>query len=136
MELPGFRSLLGLTPIPPEHLAVLWSGRVLWPTQIQEAALERLAGLVAALLLAAAAVATLNALILLFEAGASRRREVAIRGAVGAPPRAILTLLFGHVRTVLAAGAGLGVVLGLFLGGAVRASWPGTRSDGASRWSR
>jgi hypothetical protein len=125
VELAGFRSLLRLAPIPHEDMAVLWSRRALWPAEIQETALERLAGLVAALLLAAAAVATLNALILLFEAGASRRREVAIRSAVGAPPRTILTLLFGHVRTVLAAGAGLGILLGLLLGGAMRASWPG-----------
>ncbi len=125
MELPGFRSLLRLAPIPREDLAVLWSRRALWPAEIQEAALGRVAGLVAALLLAAAAVATLNALILLFESGASRRREVAIRSAVGAPPRAIVTLLFRHVRTVLATGTGLGILLGLFIGGAVRATWPG-----------
>jgi hypothetical protein len=124
-ELPGFRSLLRLTPIPPEDVAVLWSRRALWPVQIQETALERLAGLVAALLLAAAAVATLNALLLLFEAGASRRREVAIRSALGAPPRTIVALLFRQVRTVLAAGGGLGILMGLALGGAVRASWPG-----------
>ena len=51
VELPGVRSLLRLGGVPREHLGLDWSPRALWPVELQDAAVERLAGLLAALFL-------------------------------------------------------------------------------------
>ena len=85
-ELPRPASLLGIEPMAREGLGVLWSVRAMWPVEFQAAALERLIGLLAALVLAAIAIATLNAVILLAENAADRRQELAIRSALGANP--------------------------------------------------
>lgn len=123
--IPGLRGLLGVQTLPREAMGMLWSPRVVWPGDLQSLAAMRIATLVAALLLAAASVSLLNALVLLLEAGAARRREMAIRAAVGAGPRRLLGLLLRQVRTVVIAGFGLGLLLGMTSGGAVRAAWPG-----------
>lgn len=125
LELPRFRLLLRVAPVPRETLGLTWSPRAVWPDQLQEAALERLAGVVVALFLAAMAVALLNALVLLADAGAARRREMAVRTAVGAGRRTLLALLLRHVRALLLAGVVVGLLAGLAAGGALRASWPG-----------
>jgi hypothetical protein len=124
LEVPGVRSLLRLDPMPRESLGLPWSSRVVWPVELQEAAVERMAGLLAALFLAAASVALLNAVVLLFEAGAARRREMAVRAAVGAGPGALLSLLGRQVRALLVTGLCLGLLLGLAFGGVLRATWP------------
>lgn len=125
LELPGVRTLLRLPAMPREPMGIAWTTRVVWPDQLQDAALERIAALVAALVLAAACVSLLDVLVLLLEAGASRRREIAIRAAVGAGPRRLVALLMRDVRRLLSAGLALGLLLGLAGGGAVRAAWPG-----------
>jgi len=125
VELPGVRGLLRLPALPREAMGIGWTGRVVWPDQIQDAALDRIGGLIAALLLAAASVALLNALVLLLEASASRRREIAVRAAVGAGPRTLVALLLRDVRRLVATALALGVLLGIALGGALRAAWPG-----------
>lgn len=125
LELPRFRLLLRVAPVPRETLGLSWSPRAVWPHELQEAALERLAGVVAALFLAAAAVALLNVLVLLLEEGSSRRRELAVRAAVGAGRRTLLSLLLRQVRGLLLAGLAGGVLMGLAAGGALRATWPG-----------
>ena len=129
VELPGIRNLLGLPSLPQEAFGIHWSARALWPGQIQEAALGRLTGLLAALFLAAAGVALLNTLILLFEAGSSRRREVAVRAALGEGPAALVRRLLADVRRLLVTGLVLGLLLGLAWGGALRGAWPGVVAD-------
>ena len=124
-ELPRPESLLGIEPMAREGLGVLWSHRASWPAEFQAMALERLVGLLAALVLAAIAVATLNAVILLAENAADRRQELAIRSAVGATPWSLVRMLLAELRTLALAGASLGLVLGLALGGALRVAWPG-----------
>jgi hypothetical protein len=126
LELPGLRSLLRLEVIPREPMGLPWTARVVWPDQLQSGALDRTAAMVVGLVLAAAAVALLNALVLLVEAGASRRREVAVRAALGAGPRALLGLLFADVRRLVASALALGLLLGMALAGVLRATWPGT----------
>lgn len=126
VELPGVRSLLSVPPVPSVDLGVEWSHSAVWPAQLQDAALERMAGILLTLLLAAVAVAVLNALVLLAEAGASRRREMAVRAALGANPRRLLRHMVRDIRVLFMASLGLGMVLGVALGGALRASWPGT----------
>ena len=125
LELPGLRSLLRVEPLARDPMGLPWTSRVLWPDQLQGAALDRMAGMVVGLLLAAAAVALLNALVLLVDAGASRRREVAVRAAVGAGPRALLGLLFADVRRLVASALALGLLLGMAAAGTLRATWPG-----------
>ncbi|MCH7533725.1 MAG: ABC transporter permease [Gemmatimonadetes bacterium] len=124
-ELPRPAILLGIEPMAREGLGVLWSHRASWPAEFQAVALERLVGLLAALVLATIAVATLNAVILLAENAADRRQELAIRSAMGASPWRLVRMLLGELRTLALAGASLGLVLGLTLGGALRAAWPG-----------
>lgn len=125
LELPGFRNLLGLSPVPREAMGLAWSPRALWPDQIQSVALERLTGLLTALFLAAAGVALLNSLILLFEVGASRRREAAVRAALGEGPWVLVTRLLSDVRRLLVTGSVVGLLLGIVWGGALRGAWPG-----------
>ena len=125
LELPGVRSLLRFGPTPAETLGLRWTPRALWPDELQGMALERMAGVVAALFLMVAAVALLNTLVLLVEAGSARRREVAVRAAVGGAPGALLDLLWRQLRALVAAGVTLGVLLGMVGGGAVRSGWPG-----------
>lgn len=125
LELPGLRSLLRLEAIAREPMSLSWTTRVVWPDQLQGAALDRMAGMVVGLLLAAAAVALLNALVLLLDAGASRRREIAVRASLGAPPRTLVGLLFGDVRRLVTTALALGLLLGMAGAGALRATWPG-----------
>ncbi len=126
VELPGVRSLLGVPPIPKVGLGLEWSNSAVWPAQLQDAALARMAAILLALVLAAGAVAVLNALVLLAEAGASRRREMALRAGLGADARRLLQHMLRDIRSLFMASLGLGMVLGVALGGALRASWPGT----------
>jgi len=126
VELPGVRSLVSLPPLPRVTFGVDWSGTAIWPTQLQQAGLTRVAGVSLGLVLAVVSVAILNAVVLLAEAGASRRREMAVRAALGAGPLALLRLMLRDLRVLLASALALGVALGLAVGGALRASWPGT----------
>jgi len=121
----GVLPLLALPPIPREGMGISWTPEVVWPTQLQHVALIRMAAVILGLFLAAMAVAVLNALVLLAEAGASRRREVAVRSALGAPPRTLLGLFLADVGRLLALSLVLGLLLGLAAGGALRSLWPG-----------
>lgn len=125
-EPPRLRGLLGLPEIPREGLGLDWYASARWPADLQATGVERIAWLVAGLLLAGAAVALVGSLLLLFEAGASHRRGVALRAAVGAPPSAILLNLLRRIRTLGLTACTLGLLLGLTLGGIIRAAWPGT----------
>lgn len=125
LELPGVRSLLALRSVPREGIGVSWSSRALWPAEVQAAALERLVGFFAVLVLASTAVATLNAIILLAESSASRRGELAVRAAVGATPLRLVAMLLAELRTLCAAGVALGLILGLAVGAGARVAWPG-----------
>jgi cell division protein FtsX len=121
----GVRPLLSLPPIPREGMGITWTPAVVWPAQLQHVALVRMAAVILGLFLAAAAVAVLNALVLLAEAGASRRREVAVRSALGAPPGTLLGVFLADVGWLLALSLVLGLLLGLTAGGALRGLWPG-----------
>lgn len=125
LDLGGVRPLLRLPVIPREGMGIEWTSRVVWPAQLQGVALERLSGVIVGLFLAAMAVALLNTLVLLAEAGASRRREVAVRAALGAPPGALLRLFVGDVRRLITLALTMGLLLGLTAGGALRGLWPG-----------
>lgn len=125
LDLSGIRPLVQLAALPREGLGIVWTPRVTWPAQLQHVALYRLTGVLVALFLAAMAVAVLNTLVLLAEAGASRRREVAVRSALGAPPRELLRLFLGDVRRLLTLAISLGMLLGFAGGGALRILWPG-----------
>ncbi|MCG6957453.1 MAG: ABC transporter permease [Gemmatimonadetes bacterium] len=121
----GVRSLLRLPRLPHDPLGLTWSSRVIWSDLLQSVALQRMGRVILALFLAAMVVALLNTLILLLEAGSSRRREVAVRAALGAPPRSLLRLFLADVRRLLSLALPLGLLLGLSAGGVIRAAWPG-----------
>lgn len=126
IEMPGsVHGLLRLPPAPHEGLGVAWSALATWPQQLQDAALNRMAGAVVVLVLAATSVALLNVLVLLLEAGASRRGEVAIRAALGAPPIRLVSLLLGDIRRLVAISIPVGILLGVCAGALLRVTWPG-----------
>lgn len=125
LDLSGVRPLLELATLPREGMGLTWTPHVVWPAHLQHVALLRLAGVVEGLFLAAMAVAALNTLVLLAEAGGSRRHEVVVRYALGAPPRKLLGLLLGDVRRLLVLALVLGMLLGFAGGAALRILWPG-----------
>jgi hypothetical protein len=125
-EPPRLQGLLGLSEIPREELGLGWYASARWPADLQAIGVERIAWLVAGLLMAGAAVALVGSLLLLFEAGSSHRRAVALRSAVGAPPSAILLNLLRRIRTLALTACTLGLLLGLTLGALMRTAWPGT----------
>lgn len=125
VELPRLRPLLSLADMPREAMGVAWSARALWPADLQREGLERMTVALAALVLSAALVATLNALILLAESAAQRRVELAVRSALGASPATLGREMARRIRALLGGGLGLGLVLGVCAGGLARALWPG-----------
>lgn len=125
LELDGLHALLAVEPLPREGLGISWSGRARWPADAQLAAWGSLLRTIAALFVASVGVATLNAVVLLAEASASRRTEMAVRAALGATPRMLALRLLAELRTLALAGLALGLVAGMGAGVAARAAWPG-----------
>jgi predicted lysophospholipase L1 biosynthesis ABC-type transport system permease subunit len=124
LSFPDLVPLLGLDPTPREGLGVEWSGQAVWPVELQAAALTQLLKALAALVLACGAVATLNTVIVLAEASTARRREFAVRSALGATPWVLARALISEVRTLTLAGVSLGVIAGVVAGAAARITWP------------
>lgn len=125
LEGAGVRPLLGVAELPREALGMAWSAGAAWPADVRAAALERATDTLGALFFACVLVAFLNALVLLVEEGAARRRELAVRAAVGAGPRTLALLLARQLRALLAAGAVLGLGAGMAGGALLRMGWPG-----------
>ena len=88
-ELPRPVSLLGIEPMAREGLGVLWSQRASWPAEFQAVALERLVGLLAALVLAAIAVATLNACVAMWGRGKGAEQLVRLMTEMDRTPSAV-----------------------------------------------
>ncbi len=120
-----FVTFLEVQGFPLEGLGIEWSKRAIWPLDLQAHATVKLVATVASLFLAAVAVGTLNAVILLSEGAASRRSEFAVRSAVGGPPLALVRMLLLELRTLVLAGLALGVLAGVTGAVAVRSAWPG-----------
>jgi putative ABC transport system permease protein len=123
-EAQGIVPLLRVTTLPRDAVGLAWSDLATWPAEAQVAAWLSLCRTLAALTLSAAAVATLNAVVVLAESSTSRTRELAIRSALGAPTRTVVLGLVSELRTLLAAGAALGLLAGLLGGAAARWAWP------------
>lgn len=124
VDLPGIAPLLVLEALPRETFGVGWTELARWPDQARASSAARLVRTLGALILAAGMVAALNGAIVLAEAAGARRREVAIRHALGAGPVPLARRLLGEIRTLLASGIALGLVAGSAGGLALRASWP------------
>lgn len=129
LDPPGLRGLLHVRLSPVDGLGMAWSARAMWPSALQDGAVQRLSYTVAALALAAALVALLNVVLLLAESGATRRREMAVRAAVGAPPGALTAVLLRDLRALLAVGTSVGLLAGMAGGALLRITWPGTTSS-------
>ncbi|MDA0329582.1 MAG: ABC transporter permease [Gemmatimonadetes bacterium] len=121
----GFLSLLDVESLPREGLGLEWSSRAIWPVEFQSAAILRLVGSLAWLFLAGSTIAALNALILVAEAASARRRDLALRSALGATPLALARMLLAELRTLFATSAVLGLLVGMMMGAAGRATWAG-----------
>lgn len=117
-SVPQIRSLLEETwgPLPPARFGLMQDelARIISPFQAR----STLLGLIAALCLPLAGVGLTGAVLF---AVRSRRREVAIRVALGAEPRS--------VRSVVVAGALTSVALGLLVGIAIGAARDSSRTS-------
>lgn len=124
LDLPDPVSLLLVADSPVETLGMEWTETALWPADLQQAALRSLLATLGVLGLASLLVALLNVIILLVEAGASRRRELAVRVALGATPASLVRRLLAELRTLVFTGFSLGLLGGLAAGGLARSLWP------------
>ena len=125
----GATSLLRHRPLLPNDLGVVWSDIAVRPQELQLSALEGLVGTVVTLALACAALGLLNAVIVLADAAAARRREDAVRMALGAEPRVLIRETVARLRTLLLAALSIGLTAGVSIGWPLRkhcSSWAWT----------
>lgn len=121
----GVRGLLTLPPAPSSSLSLAWTRDVIQAAEFQKVGVQRITWVVVLLLLTSMVVALLNIFVLLFEAGLSRHRDLAVRAAVGAPPHALVVLLLRDVRRLVLLSMPVGLLLGVCIAALVRATWPG-----------
>ena len=124
LDLPTPATLLVAEALPVETFGVAWSELAIWPARFQHSAVSSLLRIVGGLIGTCALVATANTLLLLLETVASRSRELAVRGVVGATPRALALMLLSELRRFVFVALALGFVLGGALGWLARMSWP------------
>jgi len=124
LDLPDPVPLLVIRKLPMETLGIAWTDTAIWPAELQRTAARRLLGTLGVLGLASVVVALLNVATLLMEAAASRRRDLAVRVALGATPGALVLRLLAEVRTLVGAGFSIGLLAGLAGGVLTRALWP------------
>ena len=129
------QGLLPLDAVPEAGVRLDWSARAVEAVVLQREALDGLLGTVAVLLLGAYGVALVTGATLLASRGAGLRREMAVRGALGASPGALARLL-GRRWTLplLARALPAGVLLGVAAALALRLSWPhrGAAAEGVA----
>jgi putative ABC transport system permease protein len=93
--------------------------------EIQDGALRALLGVLATLALLLLSIALINLLALLLARAAARRPEVALRAVLGGAPWRLAGRLLVEAAVPLAAGGGLGLLVGACVAALLHGSWPG-----------
>ena len=121
---PRVSSLITLDQIRSAGWTETWGWPMRTPAQIQSERLESVLLTLVTVCVLGLIIAGLNFLILLMRRASARRRENAIRYALGASGRQLLTTPLVEGAVLGAAGGGLGILAGVAGAGLLRASWP------------
>lgn len=112
-------------------LPLPWSSRALSPAQLQALGMEQAVDVLALLALGLLGVGAGSAAFLAATEVSSRRRERAVRGLVGAPPRRLLARGVLAAAVLALAGGGAGFGLARAGSAALVGRWPGELAAGA-----
>lgn len=118
-----------LAPIPGADLGVRWTDQRIDPDVLRVAATAHVQALILVVAGIAALVSLLGLATRLAGDALGRRREVAVRAALGAHGRRLVAPLVREGAGRLCAGAGLGGLAGAVGSAAARASWPGLEAE-------
>lgn len=117
---------IGLESVRPAFAGLEWSDYVTVPATAQQAALGKLVGTTATFLGLVALMALVGLMGLEAEESARRRPEIALRRAVGASRRQLLTERLGETIVLVSISAGLALLLAALVAAVIGATWPGS----------
>lgn len=121
---PRLGSAIELDPVRESDWGVPWGRPPVTPAELQREALNGLLLILGAVALLALAIACANLLILLLSRASARRREMAIRSALGAPRRGFLMHWLGEGALLACAGGALALLVAAGGVGALGLTWP------------
>jgi len=117
-----------LEPLRAADLGIEWSNQAVSPDQLRVAALRQLLRVLAVVTGLAAAISVGAFTLLMTGRALGRRREMAVRGALGAHGRPLIDLLVRESGPSLAAGAAVGAVVGAAGLVLMGVTWPGAQT--------
>lgn len=121
---PRVAPLVRAEPIPPIEWPAPWTDELITPAQSQASSVAALIGVLLALAGVSALVATVNVLSMVAGRRIARRREFAIRAALGAGPRRFLLDRAAESAVLYGGGLLLAVLAALAIGLGMRSVWP------------
>lgn len=127
----GLGSTLASPAPPPTEMGIRWSPTVTTPEAAFRAAVDALGVTVGALGLATTLVALAAAATLLVAVGSLRRRELAVRGALGRGPWRLAALLARRDGALLLGGVVAGTLAGVAGAALLHGTWPVERPGGS-----
>ena len=120
------RATLRLAPLPTADLSVAFSKLAASPADVQNYAVGTLSGVLLMLAVGAAVVCTLTLVVLCVSRSSARRAEFALRRAVGASRRQLVSGVLVEGGVMAIAAATLGTAASLIVIRGALAAWPGT----------
>jgi predicted permease len=133
LEPAGLTSLIRAVAIPAIEWTRPWTDDLVTPAQSQASSVAALVGVLLALAGVSALVATVNVLSMVAGRRIARRREFAIRAAIGAGPWRFLADRLKESALLYGGGLLLAVLAALAIAAGMRAAWPaGLEPPGAA----
>jgi hypothetical protein len=120
----ALRPVVRPTAIPDTTWSLPWSGSAWTASQTQQAGANALLGVLLALAAAATAMAVINVMTLASARSIGRRRERALRAALGAGPRRFVAQRLAENGFIYGIAVVLAAIAAVVLGFAVKATWP------------